>query len=250
MLARTRSQSSTNGMHRILPAMTLTALFAVLVVTPSAGAVPFADAGIIIEVNSTDGDAGIQISLDGEGWTQLSVTDPGGEEILNVEGEGSIGLQGITELFFESAEPSFDEQSLEDLFARFPEGKYRFEGLTVDGKVLKGKATLTHAISDGPVIVSPEEDEIIGPDDLVIFWDPVVNPFPGTHLPVDIVGYQVIVEKAGPGALAFSVELPASITQVTVPWEFLEPGTDYRFEVLAIEAGGNQTITESAFSTP
>jgi hypothetical protein len=31
---------------------------------------------------------------------------------------------------------------------------------------------------------------------------------------------------------------------VTVPPEFLEVGTVYKFEVLAIEAGGNQTITE------
>jgi hypothetical protein len=31
---------------------------------------------------------------------------------------------------------------------------------------------------------------------------------------------------------------------VTVRPEFLEPGAEYKFEVLAIEAGGNQTITE------
>jgi hypothetical protein len=29
-----------------------------------------------------------------------------------------------------------------------------------------------------------------------------------------------------------------------VPPQFLEPGKEYKFEVLAIEAGGNQTITE------
>ena len=35
-----------------------------------------------------------------------------------------------------------------------------------------------------------------------------------------------------------------------VPPEFLEPGTAYTFEVLAIEAGGNQTITAGSFVTP
>jgi hypothetical protein len=34
-----------------------------------------------------------------------------------------------------------------------------------------------------------------------------------------------------------------------VPEEFLEDGTEYKFEVLAIEASGNQTITEGAFET-
>jgi hypothetical protein len=46
------------------------------------------------------------------------------------------------------------------------------------------------------------------------------------------------------------VKLP-NVTKVTVPPEFLEPNTDYKFEVLAIEAGGNQSITEGEpFSTP
>jgi hypothetical protein len=52
----------------------------------------------------------------------------------------------------------------------------------------------------------------------------------------------VIVEK-------FLITLPASKTRVTVPPEFLEPNTVYLFEVLAIEEGGNQTITESSFET-
>jgi hypothetical protein len=47
----------------------------------------------------------------------------------------------------------------------------------------------------------------------------------------------------------FSVDLPASTTSVTVPAEFLEPGTQYKVEVLAIEASGNQTITEVEFMT-
>jgi hypothetical protein len=32
-----------------------------------------------------------------------------------------------------------------------------------------------------------------------------------------------------------------------VPSEFLEPNTKYKFEVLAIDAGGNQTLTERSF---
>lgn len=45
------------------------------------------------------------------------------------------------------------------------------------------------------------------------------------------------------------MNVPAATTRVKVPPEFLEAGTDYIFEVLAIEAGGNQTITEGSFRT-
>ena len=37
----------------------------------------------------------------------------------------------------------------------------------------------------------------------------------------------------------------AGTTAITVPAAFLSAGTEYAFEVLAIEGGGNQTITES-----
>jgi hypothetical protein len=47
----------------------------------------------------------------------------------------------------------------------------------------------------------------------------------------------------------FSVHVPASITSVTVPASFMVPGAEYEFEVLAIEAGGNQTLSSSFFST-
>ena len=142
------------------------------------------------------------------------------------------------------------EKIVKELFELFPEGKYRFRGETVDELPLRGKAVLTHAIPAGPVIVSPEEGDIVDPDDVVIFFDPVVDPFPGTYLPVEIIGYQVIVEREEPSKLVFSVDLPASAPQqVTVPWEFLEPETEYKFEVLAIEESGNQTISESEFET-
>ena len=85
---------------------------------------------------------------------------------------------------------------------------------------------------------------------VVIDWDPVTDAFPGTNVPVTVVGYQVIVERVKPGPLlAFSVSLPATATQVTLPAEFIQANADYKVEVLAIEQSGNQTITESSFKT-
>ncbi|MBV7337260.1 hypothetical protein KFU94_55330 [Chloroflexi bacterium TSY] len=61
----------------------------------------------------------------------------------------------------------------------------------------------------------------------------------------EIVGYQVIVENEG----EFNISLPDDATQVTVPPEFLESETEHKFEVLAIEESGSQTITEDEFTT-
>jgi hypothetical protein len=47
----------------------------------------------------------------------------------------------------------------------------------------------------------------------------------------------------------FSVYLPATATRVTVPAEFMQGGTDYEYEVLAIEESGNQTLSSAAFAT-
>jgi hypothetical protein len=85
---------------------------------------------------------------------------------------------------------------------------------------------------------------------VIIDWNPVSSPYPGTTSPVTIVAYQVIVERVRSQPLqVFSVNVPGTITQVTVPPEFIQANAEYKFEVLAIEAGGNQTISESTFST-
>jgi hypothetical protein len=234
---------------RILQA--LIGAFAFLVAAPNLLALPLSETRIIIEVNATDGDAGIQIFGDAEGWKSLQVFDPQGHRIVDVTADGSVGVQGITEIFFESAEPSFDEQPLAEFLALFPEGKYRFEGMTVNGNVLKGIATLTHNIPAGPEIVAPEEDAALDSRaPLLVRWEPVTDPFPGVNSPGQIAGYQVIVLEDGVKVPpTFSVDLPATATQVTVPPEFIRPRTDYKVEVLVKEAGGNQTISERTFKT-
>ena len=211
---------------------------------PTASAAPLSETAIFIEINDTDGDAGIQIFLDGEGWSSMKVFDPDGNKILDISAEGSIGIQGITELFFESAEPSFDEQPLAELLALFPEGKYRFEGRTTEGMILKDKATLTHALPAAPALVLPVEDDEVDPDNTVIQWQLVPDPAGS-----EIVSYEVVVETDEGSLRVFTADMGPDATSVTVPAEFLEPGTAYKFEVLAIEASGNQTISEREFET-
>jgi len=218
--------------------------------------IPFSDAKIIIEINSTDGDSGIQIFLDGEGWDFVDIISPDGTTIFDVMGKGSVSQQGITEFFFESAEPSFDDLPLDEFLVRFPEGEYNFLGMTTEGDALVGTATLTHILPCGPEIITPEKDDEVDLKDTLIVWNPVTKVFDTNgsckkSTELEIVGYHVIVEREEPQPiLEFSVNLPPTATMIKVPTEFLLPGTEYKFEVLAVEASGNQTITESTFTTP
>jgi hypothetical protein len=205
--------------------------------------IEFDKAKILIELNATAEDAGIQMLLDAEGWERVQVFTPDGGKLIGIRARGSVGDVGMTELFFESAEPSLADLPLADLLEMFPEGEYRVEGRTVEGQDLIGTAVLSHDIPAGPHVVAPAEGGVADPSNTVIDWDPVTEP-----AGIQIAAYQVIVELEEP-LRVFSVDLPASVTAVTVAPEFLMPGTDYKFEVLAISAGGNQTITESTFTT-
>jgi hypothetical protein len=206
---------------------------------PGGTEVPLEIARIFFEFNSSANDLGVHVSLDGEDWKSMKIVKPGGQTIFAVEGKQGYAQLGMTELFFEGAEPTLDEFPLADLLALFPAGTYDFSGKTVDMLEIDGEATLSHAIPDGPDVSA-----VVGPgNSLVIGWSPVTGPPPGfPDLPIDVVGFQVIVGS-------FQVTLPSTTFSVTVPPEFfasLPSGTN-PFEVLAIEASGNQTITEGSF---
>jgi hypothetical protein len=231
----------------MLLAIVLTvALVATMAANVSAKSEPieFGRARMIIEVNGTDGDAGFQVFLDGEAWRKVKVNNPDGRTILDVKGKSAVNDFGLTELFSESKEPPFDEMPLDEFLALFPSGEYEFSGTTVEGVAMIGSATFTHAIPDKPTVIEPAGGAVLPTDAVVISWDPVADP-PGSQ----IVGYEVIVAQEEPVPRVFKTDLPTSKSTMPVPEEFLEDGTEYKFEVLAIEASGNQTITEGAFET-
>jgi hypothetical protein len=225
---------------RVLLTGAVAVALAVAIAAPAAWAKQLEDAEIYIEINDTDGDAGIQVFIDGEGWDTMQMRGPNGLQ-FSVLAERSVGMQGITEFFFESAEPSFEEQSLEELLELFPEGIYKFKGTTTDGRRLKGRAELTHALPDAPVQIFPLEDDEVDPADAVFTWEEVDDP-PGS----EIEEYEVVVECEEPGS-EMKVNVPSDITQITVPPEVLQGQEECKWEVLAVEESGNQTISESEF---
>jgi hypothetical protein len=198
--------------------------------------IPFDEAQLFIEFNSTDNDAGIQVFLDGEDWELLRIRSPHGQKILQILATGGLEELGLTELRFESAEPSpfLPER---EILALFPEGDYEFEARTLEGDVLVSTATLSHALPAAPSISSPCDQEV-DPDSAVITWGSIA----------EVVGYEVIVENEDLG-VSLTAVLPASKTSLQVSPDFLEPATEYKVEVLAIGANGNKTITECLFET-
>jgi hypothetical protein len=247
----------TRRFHRttVLPAVFLLAaisfLIAIAVAKSSSSSdaqaaskpIRLAQSTLIVEVNATDGDAGLQVFLDGEPWRSMRISGPDGQTVLEVEGEGRLQNFGLTELFSESSEPPFTEFPLAEFKKLFPEGRYTFAGETVKGQRLVGEARLSHDIPDGPEITSPADGATVGRNNVVATWNAVRE-----GRGVDIVGYRVIVTRENP-LRVFSADLPASARRMPIPAEFLQAGTEYKLEVQAIEASGNQTLTEITFST-
>jgi len=215
------------------------------------------EAKLNIEHNATDHDTGFQGAIDSEGWQRLEVTGPEGR-VLSFEGHGKLATLGITELFFETVEPENSKVSIEEMLTKLPEGKYTIKGPSMENGDSQGEtageAWLTHTIPEGPVLVSPKEDaRVSAVKNLAVRWRPVTKSITGG--PVNIIAYQLIIEKDETphphmiGKRGLSMYLPPSVTKITVPKGFLEPGTPYNWEVLAIEESGNQTLSSSAFKT-
>src|SRR5262245_41603793 len=83
--------------------------FALVVATPApAAATKFEATRIFIEFNSTDNDLGFHVFLDAEEWQSVRITNPVGVTIFDVAGKGAYANLGLSELFFEGAEPNLD----------------------------------------------------------------------------------------------------------------------------------------------
>ena len=235
--------------------------------------IPFAEAHVFFELNNTDGDLGIHALIDGDPWKRLQIEDMNESRILGVNVRGRLRRQGLTEIFFESAEPPFDELAPAVFFKRFPEGTYEIEGRTLDGAEMESETELTHAMPAPPVptvngipAAAQCDDEqpgydapVIEADEYVIAWDPVTMTHPTLGHPqgasgLVVVNYEVVVEAeleidGEEFASVFSVILPPDVTEMTIPEQFMEQTETFKYEVLAREESWNQTAIESCFLT-
>jgi hypothetical protein len=221
--------------------------------------VPFEEARLFFELNHTDGDLGIHALVDGDAWKRLEIDDPNDVTILDIFVRGRLRRQGLTEIFFESAEPTFDELAPQKFFRRFPEGVYDIGGRTLDGEELDSEVTLSHVVPAPPgniQISSIDAAENCDVDPLpvvsepvIISWDPVTQSHPdlGKSGAVEVLSYQLVVEREEPSLLIFSVDLPPDLTTFDIPSGFIGLGDEFKFEILVTAANGNRTAVESCF---
>jgi hypothetical protein len=206
-------------------------------------------AKVFVEWNSTASDFGIHFSWDGDAWKSMTVKNTSGSQVLNIRTNRNLRAQGLTEGFFESAEPPTSELSMEEFFERFPEGTFEFEGRTLEGGDIVGEAEFTHTLPAPPTNLSPAAGAVVSNAGFTISFTSVSVDTDGN--PISVAYYEVELEKENdePILQTFDVILRPSQTSVAVPAAFLEPTTAYKFEVIAVLEGGNSTITESGTFT-
>ena len=179
--------------------------------------IPFDEARLFFELNDTDGDLGIHGKIDGDEWKYLEIEDPRDRKMMNIWVRGRLRRQGLTELFFESAEPTFDELDPARFFKRFPEGEYDIEGYTLDGEERESEVYLSHVIPSAPDGVSVNghplasldscegeegadpipvvDPEIAEDEEIVIEWEAVTQSHASKHADDD---EKIALGKKGP----------------------------------------------------
>jgi len=220
---------------------------------------PFDEAEIFFELNNTDGDLGIHALIDGDAWKRLEIEDPRERKMLDIRVRGRLRKQGLTEIFFESAEPTFDELAPEEFFDRFPEGTYEIEGKTLEGIELESETEVTHLmpappkpnVNGEPAAADCDADlpVVKAGEAVTISWEEVTESHPDLGRSdelIVVVNYEVVVE-IDETPYKTSTILPSSTTSFQVPSELLELGDEIKFEVLVREESFNQTAVESCF---
>ena len=223
---------------------------------------PFSEAQLYFELNDTDGDLGFHGLIDGDAWKSLTIENPSEQELMSVWVRNNLRKQGLTEIFFESDEPSFDELSPAQFFARFPAGIYEVEGITLDNEELEAEIRISHVMPGRPggikingqnSAANCDAELPVVSEPVVLDWNAVTKSHPTIGTPnvnVTVLSYEVIgeIEREGqnPEVLVTATVLPRNVTLFEFPESFtnLADG-EMKFEIVTKLTNGNQTAVES-----
>jgi hypothetical protein len=197
----------------------------------TAASEPFEEAQAFFELNTTDHDMGFQVFLDAEGWRWVNLLDANGNKVFGIHAESGLEEIGITELRFESEEPSPSE-----LRPLFPSGQYTFRGVTTEGLPLRSVVNVSKHMLPAPTF-TPRDGQLVDPRFAAVRWEA-----PGAEQ------VEIIIEQDELGHV-LDVTLSGTTTRLSIPRQFLRQGREYKIEVLAIAENGNRTIAESTFRT-
>ncbi len=229
-------------------------MFVAMLAGPVMAEGDFGETKALIEINATDGDVGFHALLDADGWKWAKITDPNGVKIFQEKPHGPLREQGLTENFFESAEPVCDPDDVEDpdepvvslaeFIARFPAGTYQYRAKTLDSELLKDTAELTYDLPAAPDIELSEEAafefDSAMPEStpVILMWEPGDDLGDKCHdqdlidmgmisdpADVEVVGYEIVVEPADDEALVpnrkFTAQLRGDQDTLTISPEYL-----------------------------
>ena len=186
----------------------------------------FEELEIFLETNDTDQDAEIVCSAEtDDGIVHFVVHDPSLRPILDVTSSDGKGI-GLAEILIESAEPD-----IQSVLEAYPEGRYRFAALTVNGDVVRGAADLTHDLLSPPRILEPQDGGLVDRDAFEVIW----------QLDPNAAGYILEVEGQG---MELTLELPPNVDHLLVPASLLERSSEYQIGVLVKGTNGNRVAVE------
>jgi hypothetical protein len=228
----------------------------------------FEEADLFFELNNTDGDLGLQGFVEGDAWKSLTIDAPGEEneiELMNIWLRGGLRRQGLSEFFFESDEPGFDELSPAAFFRRFPQGVYDIEGITLDDEEMESEVFLSHVMAGPPpgrVKINGQNSPAncdapnlpVVTEPVTLDWNPVTQSHPTIGTPgvaVTVHHYEVVGEierETAPEELVFSAILPRNRTKFEFPVDFTSLAEDeMKWELIIVLNNGNKTAVESCF---
>ena len=199
------------------------------------------ECSVIFEFNSTDMDAGIQFFWDGEPWSSCTITNP--DEVPVVIVDATDLPEGLTEGFFEGAEPEQDNMGGINAFIRqFPNGTYTFSCtpvVAVPGcSDLVCEADLNYQLLNAANLDVEEFPEVSWTESGNVTRAEIV-----IEAVVENGDEQVFTEKVifegGQLSYVVSEEFQALIEANAIA----ETLSELKVEVL-IDRGGNKTITE------
>lgn len=236
--------------------------------------IPLEEAELFFELNDTDGDLGIHGFADGDAWKELEIEAPNGREFMEIDVKSKLKRQGVTELFFESAEPCFppeefgEEAECDDplapakFFKRFPQGTYEIEVELLDGDELESEVYLSHKIPAAPVVDSvgtaadpTEEGECWGlisggAVDVLVEWIPVTLSHADLGTPNSaslednkVINYEFVAEIDGTYLESSTIVSPGT-TEWTIPGEFIALALGVEVED---DEGGEKLVDEIKF---
>lgn len=190
-----------------------------------------ADAKMILEWTPGEGAVLLIDAESEEPLQRAQIFRSDGQELIEIDARhgGRSRLAGL--------EIELREARLEALVESYPEGSYDIRATTAQGQQVVGRAWLSLDVPPAPQIVHPAQGALVSTAGLTLSWlgDPTV------------AAYEVQLEQGEDDGLR--VKLPPQQSSFRVPADFLRPGLETTFEVVAIGSNGNRTLAEVLFAT-